>query len=279
MQPFEYQRVNDPQSAVDAIAQAPRAKFLAGSTNLVDLMKQLVGLPVQLIDIDFVGLAKILELPDGGLRVGALARNSDTANHQLVCQRYPILAQAIYSGASPQLRNRATNGGNLMQRTRCYYFYDPAFAQCNKRKPGSGCGATEGYNRIHAILGASPKCIATHPSDMCVALAALGAQVRVRSRGRRTHRHLARILDRFYRATPQNDSMSAGSGLGLALARWIAGRQGTVLNVESEPGHGSCFSFRLDRAYPTRPIVNSLGSLFSDSEPELEISSRIPDKD
>jgi len=187
MQPFDYQRADDPQAAVDAIAKAPHARFLAGGTNLVDLMKQSVEKPSQLIDIDRIGLTKIEELPDGGLRLGALARNSDTADHPLVRQRYPMLAQAIYSGASPQLRNRATNGGNLLQRTRCYYFYEPAFAQCNKRKPGSGCGAIEGYNRIHAILGASPDCIATHPSDMCVALAALGAQVRARSeRGERT---------------------------------------------------------------------------------------------
>lgn len=187
MQPFDYRRVDDPQGAIDATAIAPHARFLAGGTNLVDLMKQHVELPSHLIDIGHMGLDKIEELPDGGLRLGALARNSDTADHTLVRQRYPLLARAIYSGASPQLRNRATNGGNLLQRTRCYYFYDPAFAQCNKRKPGSGCGAIDGYNRIHAILGASPDCIATHPSDMCVALAALGAQVRVRSqRGERS---------------------------------------------------------------------------------------------
>lgn len=187
MQPFEYQRVNDPEAAIGAIAEAPHAKFLAGGTNLVDLMKQHVETPARLIDIDRLELAKIEELPDGGLRLGALARNADTADHPLVRQRYPMLAQAILAGASPQLRNRATNGGNLLQRTRCYYFYDPAFDQCNKRNPGSGCGAIDGYNRIHAILGQSPECIATHPSDMCVALAALGAHVRVSShRGERT---------------------------------------------------------------------------------------------
>jgi xanthine dehydrogenase YagS FAD-binding subunit len=127
-------------------------------------------------------LAKIEELPDGGLRLGALARNADTAEHPLVRERYPMLAKAILAGASPQLRNMATNGGNLLQRTRCYYFYDPAYEQCNKRNPGSGCGALHGYNRIHAILGASPSCIATQPSDMCVALAALAAVVKVRGR-------------------------------------------------------------------------------------------------
>jgi xanthine dehydrogenase YagS FAD-binding subunit len=187
VQPFEYQRASDPQAAVSAIGSASNAKFLAGGTNLVDLMKQQVELPTHLIDINRLDLAKIEELPDGGLRLGALARNSDTADHPLVRQRYPMLAQAILAGASPQLRNMATNGGNLLQRTRCYYFYDPAYEHCNKRKPGSGCAAIHGYNRIHAILGASPDCIATHPSDMCVALAALGAVVQVRgTRGSRT---------------------------------------------------------------------------------------------
>lgn len=185
MQPFEYQRASDPQGAVTAIG--PHSKFLAGGTNLVDLMKQQVETPEHLIDINRLELTKIEELPDGGLRLGALARNADTAAHPLVRERYPMLAQAILAGASPQLRNLATNGGNLLQRTRCYYFYDPAYEQCNKRKPGSGCGAIGGYNRIHAILGTSPSCIATHPSDMCVALAALGAEVKVRGRrGERT---------------------------------------------------------------------------------------------
>lgn len=187
MQPFEYRRAPDAKTAITAMADARGAKFLAGGTNLVDLMKQGAERPAQLIDITRVDLGKIEELPDGGLRLGALARNSDTADHPLVRQRYPMLAQAILAGASPQLRNMATNGGNLMQRTRCYYFYDPAYAKCNKRNPGSGCAAIEGFNRIHAILGASQQCIATHPSDMCVALAALAAQVRVRSaRGERT---------------------------------------------------------------------------------------------
>ena len=188
MQPFEYQRPADPQAAVAAVGQQAHAKFLAGGTNLVDLMKQQVELPSHLVDISRLDLAKIEELPDGGLRLGALARNADTADHMLVRERYPMLAQAILAGASAQLRNAATNGGNLLQRTRCYYFYDPAFDQCNKRKPGSGCGAIEGFNRIHAILGTSPECIATHPSDMCIALAALSATVRVQ--GRRGERNI-----------------------------------------------------------------------------------------
>lgn len=205
MQPFEYQRATDPQQAITALASSSHARFLAGGTNLVDLMKQHVETPTQLVDINRLDLAAIEELPDGGLRLGALARNADTAEHPLVRSRYPMLAQAILAGASPQLRNLATNGGNLLQRTRCYYFYDPAYEQCNKRKPGSGCAAIKGYNRIHAILGASSECIATHPSDMCVALAALQAVVRVRgSKGDRTipFRDFHRLPGR----EPQTDS-------------------------------------------------------------------------
>jgi xanthine dehydrogenase YagS FAD-binding subunit len=187
VKPFTYQRAHDPQDAVRSIAQFHESKFLGGGTNLVDLMKTGVEQPSKLIDINRLELATIEELPNGGLRLGALARNSDTAANPLVRERYPLLAEAILSGASPQLRNRATNGGNLLQRTRCYYFYDPAYTRCNKRSPGSGCDALEGYNRIHAILGASEDCIATHPSDMCVALAAIEATVRVRGpKGERT---------------------------------------------------------------------------------------------
>lgn len=187
MQPFEYQRAKATEDAIGALTQFPKAKVIAGGTNLVDLMKQNVEKPTHLVDVNHLQLTAIEELPNGGLRLGALARNADTADHPLVRKNYPMLAQAILAGASPQLRNMATNGGNLLQRTRCYYFYDPAFEKCNKRNPGSGCDAIHGFNRIHAILGASPECIATHPSDMCVALSALGATVRMRgSRGERT---------------------------------------------------------------------------------------------
>src|SRR5256885_10126810 len=150
-------------------------------------VKMGVETPDTLIDINRMPLAQIEELPGGkGVRIGALARNSDVAEHELIKSRYPVLREALLSGASPQLRNMATVGGNLLQRTRCYYFYDPAFPQCNKRNPGSGCGALEGFNRIHAILGQSDQCIATNPSDMCVALAALDAVVRVQGpRGER----------------------------------------------------------------------------------------------
>src|SRR5256714_3361141 len=180
MNPFFYSRANDAAGALSAIAAKPRTKFLGGGTNLIDLMKMGVETPAQLVDINRLPMAQIEELPDGkGVRIGALARNSDLAEHAVIKERYPVLSQALLAGASPQLRNMATVGGNLIQRTRCYYFYDPAFPQCNKRNPGSGCGALKGYNRIHAILGQSEQCIATNPSDMNVALTALDAVVRV----------------------------------------------------------------------------------------------------
>jgi xanthine dehydrogenase YagS FAD-binding subunit len=181
MNPFTYSRASDANQALAAISGKPHAKFLGGGTNLIDLMKMGVETPDSLIDINSLPLAQIEELPEGkGVRIGAMVRNSDLAEHSLIKTRYPVLREALLSGASPQLRNMATVGGNLLQRTRCYYFYDPAFPACNKRKPGSGCGALEGYNRMHAILGQSDQCIATHPSDMCVALAALDAVVSVR---------------------------------------------------------------------------------------------------
>jgi xanthine dehydrogenase YagS FAD-binding subunit len=178
MRAIDFDQAADPAAAIRLIQQ-PHSKFIGGGTNLLDLMKGDVEQPLRLIDINHIGLDRIDELPDGGLRIGALARNSDTANHPLVRTRYPLLTQALLSGASPQLRNMATIGGNLLQRTRCPYFMDTAFAMCNKRAPGSGCGAREGVNRMHAILGASSACIAVNPSDMNVALAALDAVVQV----------------------------------------------------------------------------------------------------
>ena len=180
MNPFEFQRADGQDAAVKALAANQSAKLLGGGTNLIDLMKMGVERPTELIDINPLPLAEITALPDGGLRLGATARNSDTAAHPLVRAQYPMLSQAILAGASAQLRNMATNGGNLLQRTRCYYFYDPAYAACNKRVPGSGCAAIEGYNRVHGVLGTSAECIATNPSDMCVALAALEPVIRVR---------------------------------------------------------------------------------------------------
>jgi xanthine dehydrogenase YagS FAD-binding subunit len=183
MNPFTYTRPADPQQAIHGIAGNAAAKLLGGGTNLIDLMKMGVEAPNALIDINRLPLSKLEEMPNGAVRIGALVRNADLAEHPLIVQRYPVLSQALLAGASPQLRNLATTGGNLLQRTRCFYFYDPAFPQCNKRNPGSGCGAINGYNRIHAILGQSEQCIATNPSDMNVALAALDAVVQVQGPG------------------------------------------------------------------------------------------------
>ncbi|KVE97000.1 FAD binding domain-containing protein [Burkholderia vietnamiensis] len=179
MEAITYERAADVAGAVRA-AQRPGAAFIGGGTNLLDLMKGGVARPVALIDITRIaGLDTVEALPDGGLRIGALVRNSDAADHARIRADYPLLSQALLAGASAQLRNMATIGGNLMQRTRCPYFYDTAFAQCNKREPGSGCAAIGGHNRMHAILGASPQCVAVNPSDMSVALAALDAVVQV----------------------------------------------------------------------------------------------------
>jgi xanthine dehydrogenase YagS FAD-binding subunit len=175
---FQYGRANDVADAVRQISTDPSAKFIAGGTNLIDLMKEDIERPSRLIDISRLPLNEVEETADGGVRVGALVPNSDLAYHPLIAQRYPMLASAILAGASAQLRNMASTGGNLLQRTRCYYFYDIA-TPCNKREPGSGCSAIAGLNRMHAILGTSDACIATHPSDMCVALAALDATVHV----------------------------------------------------------------------------------------------------
>ncbi|PWC78409.1 xanthine dehydrogenase family protein subunit M [Azospirillum sp. TSH64] len=192
MRAFSYDRPDSVDAALRGVAGQPgttteaAVKFVAGGTNLLDLMKADVMRPERLVDISRLGLDRIEDTDDGGLRLGALARNADTAYDARVQARYPMLSKAILAGASAQLRNMATNGGNLLQRTRCYYFYDTG-TPCNKREPGTGCGALTGVNRIHAILGASDSCIAVHPSDMCVALAALDAVVRVSGpKGERT---------------------------------------------------------------------------------------------
>jgi xanthine dehydrogenase YagS FAD-binding subunit len=173
---FQYTRTDDVAEAVRLIAAYPAAKFIAGGTNLIDLMKSNVERPARLIDISRLPLTTVEETAGGGVRIGALVPNSDLAYHPLIEKRYPMLASAILAGASQQLRNMASTGGNLLQRTRCFYFYDIT-TPCNKRQPGSGCSAINGFNRINAILGTSEQCIATHPSDMCVALAALDATV------------------------------------------------------------------------------------------------------
>jgi xanthine dehydrogenase YagS FAD-binding subunit len=187
MNPFDYVLVKDAHEASRLAGNNLNAKFIAGGTNLIDLMKENISKPDLLIDINKIhGISKIEELMDGSLRLGALVRNADTAYDNRVQKKYPLLSQAILAGASAQLRNMASNGGNLLQRTRCYYFYDTA-TPCNKREPGTGCSAIGGYNRIHAILGANDNCIAVFPSDMCVALAALDATINIQGiEGNRT---------------------------------------------------------------------------------------------
>jgi xanthine dehydrogenase YagS FAD-binding subunit len=176
MKPFSYERARTPGEAAAAAARIPGARFIAGGTNLLDLMKLEIEQPPHLIDVNGLGLDKIVPGPDGGLRIGALVRNTDLASDMRVRRDYPLLTRALVAGASGQLRNAATTAGNLLQRTRCPYFYDTN-QPCNKRQPGSGCGALQGFNRPHAVIGGSDACIATHPSDMAVAMRALDATV------------------------------------------------------------------------------------------------------
>jgi xanthine dehydrogenase YagS FAD-binding subunit len=219
MSPFTYAR---PTGVDEAIQLAgPHARFIAGGTNLIDLMKENVERPQRLIDITGLPLHEVTDTADGGLLIGALVSNSDLAWHPRVEHDYPLLAQAILAGASPQLRNMASTGGNLLQRTRCQYFYDTA-TPCNKREPGTGCSARNGLNRNHAILGASEHCVATHPSDMCVALAALQAVVHVA--GAQGKRHIA-FAD-FHRLPgdePQRDNVLTGDELITAIELPAAG--------------------------------------------------------
>ncbi len=176
MKAFSYERANSPQAAAAAALARPGAKFIAGGTNLLDLMKLEVETPPHLIDITRLGLDKTEATPQGGLRIGAMVRNADLAADPRIRKDYAVLSRALLSGASGQLRNKATTGGNLLQRTRCYYFYDTS-KPCNKRTPGTGCSALQGHNRMHAVLGTSEHCIAVHPSDMAVAMRVLDAQV------------------------------------------------------------------------------------------------------
>jgi xanthine dehydrogenase YagS FAD-binding subunit len=208
MQSFQYQDAKTVDDAVSANGGIAGAKFVAGGTTLIDLMKLNVETPQTLVDINRLPLTGVESTSDGGVKIGAMVRNSDLANHELIQKRYPVLSQALRSGASPQLRNMATTGGNLLQRTRCYYFRDTAYAACNKRNPGSGCAAIDGFNRIHAILGTSEHCIATHPSDMAVAMMALEATVH--TQGSSGSRSIA--LDEFYLVpgnTPQKENVLA----------------------------------------------------------------------
>lgn len=188
MNPFTYERATDTAAAVAAAARGNGVKFISGGTNLLDLMKLQIERPTHLVDISRLPLRQLEETEDGGLRIGAQADNATVAADDRVRQRYPVLSQALLAGASPQLRNKASTGGNIMQRTRCVYFYDTA-AACNKRVPGAGCAALRGFNRNHAILGASNACIATHPSDMAVAMVALDARLELL--GKRGSRQVA----------------------------------------------------------------------------------------
>ena len=215
MNPFTYQRASTPDAAVHALATTG-TKCLGGGTNLIDLMKDGVEQPTQLVDVNHIGLDKIeakIEASTAGARIGASVRNSDLANHPDIVTNYPLLSMALLAGASPQLRNMATTAGNLMQRTRCPYFMDPGFPSCNKRAPGTGCGALTGYNRYHAILGqtddgprARYSCIAVHPSDMCVALYALNAGVEILGPNGR-HSIAVRAFHRLPHDNPELDTI------------------------------------------------------------------------
>lgn len=251
MNPFTYSRPTSVNEAVNLSGATTR--FIAGGTNLLDLMKENVARPEHLIDITRLPLNDVSETADGGLLIGALVSNADLAWHPLIEQRYPLLSQAVLAGASPQLRNMASTGGNLLQRTRCYYFYDST-VPCNKREPGSGCPARDGLNRIHAILGASDECVATHPSDMCVALAALEAVVHVQGRaGQRT----IEFAD-FHRLpgdAPQRDNQLADDELITAIE----------LPPPSFAGQGKYLKIR-DRASYAFALISVAASLELDGD-------------
>jgi len=225
MRAFSYERAPDAQAAV-AAASVPGAKYISGGTNLLDLMKLEIERPTHLVDISRLPLKDVDELADGGLRIGAQAANSDVAADRRVRTRYAVLSQALLAGASGQLRNKASVGGNLMQRTRCPYFYDTA-ADCNKRDPGSGCAAMGGFNRIHAILGASDACIATHPSDMAVALTALSAQIELLGAGQAARRVAIGDFYRLPGETPHIETVLAPGEMimGVTLPPPPPGRQ------------------------------------------------------
>jgi xanthine dehydrogenase YagS FAD-binding subunit len=207
MKSFTYQRALDPALAVEGVAKSG-AKFISGGTNLLDLMKLEIETPTHLVDISRLPMRQIEETPDGGVRIGAQVDNAMLAANELVRTRYPVLSQALLAGASGQLRNKASTGGNLLQRTRCLYFYDTT-SPCNKRTPGQGCAAIDGFNRSHAILGASDACIATNPSDMAVALVALDACVEVLGPKGTTREVAVRDLHRLPGKTPHIETVLA----------------------------------------------------------------------
>jgi xanthine dehydrogenase YagS FAD-binding subunit len=225
MRAFTYERPDTVAAAMQA-ALRPGASFIAGGTNLLDLMKIDVEQPTHLVDISRLPLREVAETADGGLRIGALVSNTDLATDQRVRQRYPVLAMALLNGASGQLRNQATTAGNLLQRTRCPYFYDVAMP-CNKRQPGSGCSALAGFNRMHAILGASQACIAVHPSDMAVAMAALHAEIELQTPAGRSRKMPIAELHRLPGQNPERDTSLARGELitAVLLPPPPAGRQ------------------------------------------------------
>jgi xanthine dehydrogenase YagS FAD-binding subunit len=216
VRPFTYRRASDLSDAVKAVAETPGARFIAGGTNLLDLMKLEIERPQHLVDVSRLPLAEVEATAEGGLRIGAMATNSRVAGDAQVRSRYPVLTQAIVSGASGQLRNKATTGGNLLQRTRCPYFYDTS-KPCNKRQPGAGCAALGGINREHAILGGSDACIAVHPSDMAVALAALDAEVETLTPAGETRRRPVTALHRLPGDTPHIETELAAGELIVAV--------------------------------------------------------------
>ena len=225
MKAFSYERMQTPAEAAAAAARTPGAKFIAGGTNLLDLMKLEIETPTHLLDVNGLDLDGIEESDDGGLRIGALVRNTDLAADRRVRRDYAVLSRALLAGASGQLRNKATTAGNLLQRTRCPYFYDTD-QPCNKRHPGSGCAAIGGFNRLHAVIGASDKCIATHPSDMAVAMRALDAVVEtVRPDGSTRSIPIA-DLHRLPGDTPQEDTTLAAGELitNVVLPKPLGGR-------------------------------------------------------
>ncbi|MFC0710088.1 FAD binding domain-containing protein [Azorhizophilus paspali] len=251
MNPFDYVRPSDIDEAIRLFD--PGSQYIAGGTNLLDLMKENLIHPARLIDISRLPLGGIEETAEGGLRIGALTSNADLTWHPEIRRRYPLLSQAILAGASPQLRNMATSGGNLLQRTRCYYFYDRD-TPCNKREPGSGCPARDGLNRIHAILGASEACVAVHPSDMCVALAALEASVLVR--GEQGERRIA-FAD-FHRLpgdAPERDN-------NLAVGELITAIE---LPAQGFAGHSAYLKVR-DRASYAFALVSVAAALEPDGD-------------
>ena len=248
MQPFKYTRAADASAAIQSLSANPQAKFIAGGTNILDLMKEGVENPSELVDISRLALTQIRPTATG-LSIGALAKNTDTANHPMVRQDYPLLTQAILAGASAQIRNMATNGGNLMQQTRCAYFYDIAMP-CNKREPGAGCGALEGYNRNHAILGWNANCVDVHPSDMCVALAALDATVNVQGAGGKT------------RAIPFGDFFQPAADMAMSDTSLKHGELITSINLPKNNFAGNSYYLKVrDRASYAFALVSVAAAL------------------